>query len=439
MRGISCALVERRANPAANSQRAEPHATHLEHFYFWGIADEIRAARRCRPDIPISDVTAYENLMSEFWYAPPLREMVNSLLFPGQRAAAAVSDRRGAAGADGELPNVESRLAGRRRAIEQDDDGVRVTIAEDAAPGTNIAKPTTSSAATAAIHWCASRSASSAAAPTSTSSWCSRCFARASCTRGSSAFRRARPFACMHPDLQGLLDVLRPRRRGRGLLLPRAGAAEHDARQLRFPWAPAARRPVSTSPASSTMSVSGTCASRSPRRYQVGRVFIAGDAAHSHPPYGGYGLNNGLDDVANLGWKLAATLKAGAATRCWIPTARSGGRCSRRRRRRFIEARITQGPRLPRPRYSPSATARNSSARGSEHAERRRRARASTYEPHYEGSPVVFGPPGGVSSAHGNHTFKARAGPSSAAAAAVLWAQRVRGARHGVHPAGVRC
>ena len=43
--------------------------------------------------------------------------------------------------------------------------------------------------------------------------------------------------------------------------------------------------------------------------YQVGRVFIAGDAAHSHPPYGGYGLNNGLDDVANLGWKLAATLQ----------------------------------------------------------------------------------------------------------------------------------
>ena len=44
-------------------------------------------------------------------------------------------------------------------------------------------------------------------------------------------------------------------------------------------------------------------------KYQVGRVFIAGDAAHSHPPYGGFGLNNGLEDVANLGWKLAAKLK----------------------------------------------------------------------------------------------------------------------------------
>ncbi len=33
-----------------------------------------------------------------------------------------------------------------------------------------------------------------------------------------------------------------------------------------------------------------------------------------------------------------------------------------------------------------------------------------TYEPNYEGSPIVFGPPGGVSSAHGSHVFKARAG-----------------------------
>src|SRR4029079_1596692 len=46
-------------------------------------------------------------------------------------------------------------------------------------------------------------------------------------------------------------------------------------------------------------------------KYQVGRVFIAGDAAHSHPPYGGFGLNNGLEDAVNLGWKLASKLKGG--------------------------------------------------------------------------------------------------------------------------------
>ncbi|MBB6251815.1 FAD-dependent oxidoreductase [Nitrospirillum iridis] len=44
-------------------------------------------------------------------------------------------------------------------------------------------------------------------------------------------------------------------------------------------------------------------------RYRVGRVFIAGDAAHVHPPTGGQGLNTSVQDAYNLGWKLAAVLK----------------------------------------------------------------------------------------------------------------------------------
>ncbi|SDG26860.1 MULTISPECIES: FAD-dependent oxidoreductase [unclassified Duganella] len=44
-------------------------------------------------------------------------------------------------------------------------------------------------------------------------------------------------------------------------------------------------------------------------RYRVGRVFIAGDAAHVHPPTGGQGLNTSVQDAWNLGWKLAAVLR----------------------------------------------------------------------------------------------------------------------------------
>ncbi|MRH87505.1 3-(3-hydroxyphenyl)propionate hydroxylase [Nocardia sp. SYP-A9097] len=44
-------------------------------------------------------------------------------------------------------------------------------------------------------------------------------------------------------------------------------------------------------------------------RFRVGRVFLAGDAAHVHPPTGGQGLNTGVQDAYNLGWKLEAALR----------------------------------------------------------------------------------------------------------------------------------
>ncbi|HXR70901.1 FAD-dependent monooxygenase [Actinocrinis sp.] len=47
--------------------------------------------------------------------------------------------------------------------------------------------------------------------------------------------------------------------------------------------------------------------------YRVGRVFLAGDAAHCHSPAGGQGMNTGIQDAANLGWKLAAVLNGRTA------------------------------------------------------------------------------------------------------------------------------
>jgi len=49
-------------------------------------------------------------------------------------------------------------------------------------------------------------------------------------------------------------------------------------------------------------------ATRLAERYRRGRVLLAGDAAHVHPPVGGQGLNLGIQDAVNLGWKLAAAV-----------------------------------------------------------------------------------------------------------------------------------
>jgi rifampicin monooxygenase len=53
-------------------------------------------------------------------------------------------------------------------------------------------------------------------------------------------------------------------------------------------------------------------ATRQAERYRSGRVLLAGDAAHVHPPMGGQGLNLGIQDSFNLGWKLAAEINGWA-------------------------------------------------------------------------------------------------------------------------------
>ncbi|RKF58120.1 putative aromatic compound monooxygenase YhjG [Erysiphe neolycopersici] len=54
--------------------------------------------------------------------------------------------------------------------------------------------------------------------------------------------------------------------------------------------------------------------SRLASTYNVGRLFLAGDAAHVHAPVGGQGMNSGIQDAVNLGWKLARVLHSTAST-----------------------------------------------------------------------------------------------------------------------------
>jgi 2-polyprenyl-6-methoxyphenol hydroxylase-like FAD-dependent oxidoreductase len=64
---------------------------------------------------------------------------------------------------------------------------------------------------------------------------------------------------------------------------------------------------VSTDPWTARMELADRCRS--------GRVFLIGDAAHLNPPFGGHGLNTGIGDAVDLGWKLAASLAGWGAPR----------------------------------------------------------------------------------------------------------------------------
>ncbi|MDU3046143.1 FAD-dependent monooxygenase [Bradyrhizobium sp.] len=142
--------------------------------------------------------------------------------------------------------------------------------------------------------------------------------------------------------------------------------------------------------------------------YRAGRLFIAGDAAHSHPPYGGYGVNSGFEDAVNLSWKLAATLQGWAGPGLLDSYGAERQPVFASTARDFIEQSILIDRDFLR-RHDP---ARDRADFEAAWEERRSGARAevNAFEPHYEGSPIVFGPPGSACSAIGGHAFAARAG-----------------------------
>ena len=141
--------------------------------------------------------------------------------------------------------------------------------------------------------------------------------------------------------------------------------------------------------------------------YRAGRVFIAGDAAHSHPPYGGFGINTGLEDARNLGWKLAARVEG------WGTQELLDSYDAERRpvfastARDFIERFIdddrafleTYNPEQDRALFESAWYARNLDA-----------DEVNAYAPNYAGSPLVTGPRGNGPSARGTHGFRARPG-----------------------------
>jgi 4-hydroxyisophthalate hydroxylase len=407
LRGISCALVERRLEPQKIPKGQNLTQRSMEHFYAWGIADDVRASRMLPPEYPMSGIVAYRDLSSEYWYAPPLREIVNSYYFEQnerlpQYLVEYVLRKRLAA-----LGSVETRFGWRAETIEQDASGVRVAIVQESGGERDVLQADyvvgcDGGHSIVRRQMGIERSSSDFDQPMVLALFRSR-----ELHEKLKRFPPRSTYRVLHPDLKGYWQFFGRVDVGESWFFHSPVPSNTTRDNYDFQGL---LEHVAGFPFACDFDYVGFWDLRIEvaKKYQAGRVFIAGDAAHSHPPYGGYGLNNGLDDVANLGWKLAAKLQG------WGSDALLGSYSEERQPifletgRDFIEAGIEKDA-VFLARYSPEKDKAEFEHAWQEH-QGAAAPRVLTYEPHYEGSPIVFGSPGAASSARGSHTFKARAG-----------------------------
>lgn len=143
--------------------------------------------------------------------------------------------------------------------------------------------------------------------------------------------------------------------------------------------------------------------------YRQGRIFLAGDAAHSHPPYGGYGINTGFEDARNLGWKLAAVLQGWGGDRLLDSYDDERRPVFQSTARDFIARFITEDRAFVCA-FDPQRDRAGFEKAWAERAGAGANIGISTFAPQYEGSAIVEGAAGAETSAIGIHDFTARPG-----------------------------
>ena len=407
LRGVACVLVERRHEPQRIPKGQNLTQRTLEHFYFWGIVDQLRARRIIPAGFPIRGILAYGNLMSPYWHAPSQRELVRPYYFQDNERLPQYLMEEVLRQKMATLPSVDSLFGWSAESIRQDATGVRVTIAEHDGAGrheleADYAVGCDGSRSTIREQIGITRSGADFDQPMVLAVFRSRAL-----HEGLERFPRRSTYNALDPDLKGYWQFFGRIDVGEGWFFhapvpPGTTSDNYDFHGL--------IRRAAGFDFPCTFDHVGFWDLRVAvaERYRVGRVFIAGDAAHSHPPYGGFGLNNGLEDIVNLGWKLAAVLAGWGGEALLDSYSAERHPIFRETGEDFIAGRI-RADREFLERFSPerdlAAFERAWQERSTNIGER-----VMTYEPHYEGSPVVAGPPGAVSSAHGSHTFQARAG-----------------------------
>jgi 4-hydroxyisophthalate hydroxylase len=408
LRGISCTLVERRVGMHKIPKGQNLAQRTLERFYFWGCVDELRAQRMLPPQVPVSGVTAYKNLMSEYWHVFAGREAVNEFYFQKndrmpQYLLENVLRRKMAS-----LPLVEAHFGWAAQSVGQDAAGVRVAVAHEAGEGAGAVIEGDYVVGCDGGHSVVREQAGIKREGADFDQLMMLAVFRSrELSEGLKRFPMQSTYRAMDPGLNGYWQFF-------GRIDPEEGWFFHspvpaDTDRDNYDFAALLHKAAGFKFACAFDHVGfWDLRVAVAERYRAGRVFIAGDAAHSHPPYGGFGLNNGIEDVANLGWKLAARLKGWGGEDLLNSYGEERRPVFKEIGDEFIAARIA---------WECELINRHDPDREPE-AFRRAWAELKTasgpivlnYEPNYEGSAVLFGPPDGVSRARGDYMFRARAG-----------------------------
>jgi len=405
-RGVRVVLVERHQEPQPIPKGQNLTQRTMEHFYFWGAEAELRAARTIPREYGIGGMTAYGSLLGKYSYDWLQRELVRPFYFTDnerlpQYATEAVLRRRA-----GALAPVKTLYGWTAEGVDQDADGVNLEIVSHGDERGTL-----------------------------------RGSYLIGCDGSRSLVRERADITQTHADHDRLMVLLVFRSSELHHLLERYPRKSFFCvldPALKGYWKFFGRVDLGTTwffhapvPAGTTREnfdfrkflhvAAGAefdvefvhigfwdLRIATADRYRNGRIFIAGDAAHSHPPYGGYGINTGFEDAVNLGWKLAASLRGWGGRQLLDSYERERRPVFESTARDFIEKAIKDDreflegfdPRRDPAEFEQKWSERRSGARSEVHS----------FAPHYEGSPIVWGPPGGRCSAAGAHSLKAQPG-----------------------------
>jgi 2-polyprenyl-6-methoxyphenol hydroxylase-like FAD-dependent oxidoreductase len=407
LRGVSTVVVERAAQMHRVPKGQNLTQRTLEHFHFWGAEKALRAARTIPPEYGIGGVTAYGSLLGDYSYDWLQRDLVRAFYYTDnerlpQYATETVLRARAA-----ELPQVRTLYGFNVESIEQDEAGAAVEAVEAG----------TRARLRIEADWLVGCDGS-------------RSMVRQAAGIGEGLSDHRKPMVLLvftSPQLHALLlqrfpgksffNVLNPELDGYWQFFGRVdlgsrwffhAPAPEGAMAEGFDFRPYLARAIGA-PFDFDLEYVGFWDLRVAiaDRYRQGRVFIAGDAAHSHPPYGGYGINTGLEDAVNLGWKLAAVRRGWAGPRLLDSYDEERRPVFESTARDFIEKAISTDRAFLHA-FDPD---RDREAFEAEWRSRREAARweVDAFEPNYEGSSIVrsaAGRPGAL----GRHLLHARPG-----------------------------